>query len=320
MRDKARGAGWLTTVVEQEAHATTVRVTGAMIDFVKPFDVGATLDMLSRPNIRIVSLTVTKGGYYISPATQRFDATHPDIVADGRAFEAPKTAFGLIAAGLKRRRAAGVAPFTVMSCDNIPGNGRVCENAVAGVAELADPSSRAGSGPTSPSPTRWSTASRRRPATASARSSGIATASRTTGRCSARQFRQWVVEDKFPSGRPALETVGATFTADVAPYELMKIRILNGGHAAIAYPAGLLDIHFVARGDGGRQIATFLETLTKREILSVVPPPPGVNLEAYRLKVAERFANPKIGDTIARLCLDGRTGSRSSFCRASSIG
>ena len=119
------------------------------------------------------------------------------------------------------------------------------------------------------------------------------------------EFRQWVIEDRFPAGRPALETVGVTFTNDVAPYELMKIRILNGGHAAIAYPAGLLDIHFVHEAMEDKQIATFLETLTKREILSVVPPPPGVVLEAYRSKVAERFANPKIADTISRLCLDG---------------
>jgi mannitol 2-dehydrogenase len=85
----------------------------------------------------------------------------------------------------------------------------------------------------------------------------------------------------------------------------MKIRILNGGHASIAYPAGLLDIHFVHEAMEDKQIATFLETLTKREILSVVPPPPGVTLEGYRKKVAERFANPKIGDTIARLAFDG---------------
>ena len=85
----------------------------------------------------------------------------------------------------------------------------------------------------------------------------------------------------------------------------MKIRILNGGHAAIAYPAGLLDIHFVHEAMEDKQIATFLETLTEARDHPVVPPPPGVVLEAYRSKVAERFANPKIGDTVTRLCLDG---------------
>jgi mannitol 2-dehydrogenase len=305
MRAKLEAQDWLTTVVEQEAAATTVRVTGAMIDFVPPFDVEANLAALARPEIRIVSLTVTEGGYYISPATQRFDPAHPDIAYDAEHADAPKTAFGLIAAGLKRRRAAGVPPFTVMSCDNIPGNGHVTESAVAGTAELSDPELA-----------HWiranvafpnSMVDRITPAT-SDRERGIL--SQTYGVEDAwpvfcEEFRQWVVEDKFPAGRPVLEKVGVTFTADVAPYELMKIRILNGGHATIAYPAGLLDIHFVHEAMEDRQIATFLETLTKREIIPVVPPPPEVDLEAYRKKVAERFANPKIGDTVSRLCLDG---------------
>jgi mannitol 2-dehydrogenase len=119
------------------------------------------------------------------------------------------------------------------------------------------------------------------------------------------EFRQWVVEDKFPAGRPALETVGVTFTSDVSPYELMKIRILNGGHAAIAYPAGLLDIHFVHEAMADEQIRAFLEKLTKSEIQPVVPPPPNTKLDEYRDLIARRFANPKIGDTIQRLCFDG---------------
>ncbi|RBP16128.1 mannitol 2-dehydrogenase [Roseiarcus fermentans] len=305
MRAKLQAQDWLTTVVEQEADAATVRVTGAMIDFVTPFDVEANLAALARPEIRIVSLTVTEGGYYISPATQRFDPAHPEIVYDAAHPDTPKTAFGLIAAGLKRRRAAGLAPFTVMSCDNIPGNGHVTESAVAGLAELSDPEFA-----------RWIRANVAFPNSMVDR---ITPATTDRERAILRDsygvddawpvfcetFRQWVIEDKFPAGRPALEKVGVTFTGDVAPYELMKIRILNGGHAAIAYPAGLLDIHFVHEAMEDAQIAAFLETLTKREIIPVVPPPPQVDLEAYRQKVAERFANPKIGDTISRLCLDG---------------
>ncbi len=305
MREKLEAQDWLTTVVEQEAGATNVRVTGAMIDFLKPFDVGAMLEALARPEIRIVSLTVTEGGYYISPATQRFDPTHPDIVHDAKDADAPKTAFGLIAAGLKRRRSAGVAPFTVMSCDNIPGNGHVTENAVVGIAGLSDPELAAWIRTNVAFPN--SMVDRITPATSDRERAilrdtyGI----EDNWPVFCEEFRQWVVEDKFPAGRPALEKAGATFTSDVAPYELMKIRILNGGHATIAYPAGILDIHFVHEAMEDRQIATFLETLTRREIIPVVPPPPEVDLEAYRKKVAQRFANPKIGDTIARLCLDG---------------
>ncbi len=305
MRAKLGAQDWLTTVVEQEARATTVRVTGAMIDFITPFDVEAMLEALARPEIRIVSLTVTEGGYYISPATQRFDPTHPDIVYDSKHADAPKTAFGLIAAGLKRRRARGVAPSTVMSCDNIPGNGHVCANAVAGLAELSDPELATWIRTNVAFPN--SMVDRITPATTDRERSILRDAYGIEDNWPVfcEEFRQWVVEDKFPAGRPALEKAGVTFTSDVAPYELMKIRILNGGHAAIAYPAGILDIHFVHEAMEDRQIATFLETLTRREIIPVVPPPPQVDLDAYRKKVAERFANPKIGDTISRLCLDG---------------
>ena len=188
VREKLKEQDWLTTVVEQEAHTTNIRVTGSMIDFVRPYDVAATLDMLARPQIRIVSLTVTEGGYYISPATQKFDSAHPDIVADARNIDAPKTVFGLIVAGLKRRRAAGVPPFTVMSCDNIPGNGHVTENAVAGLAELADPELAQWIRANVAFPIPWSTASRRPRPIGSARSCATRTASRTIGRCSVKSF------------------------------------------------------------------------------------------------------------------------------------
>lgn len=305
MREKLKAQDWLTTVVEQEADSSTAHVTGAMIDFIKPFDVAANLAALVDPAIRIVSLTVTEGGYYVSPATQHFDPAHPDIVADSKAPDAPKTAFGLIVAGLKKRRAAGVAPYTVMSCDNLPGNGHVTENAVVGLSEMSDPAL-----------SEWirgnvafpnGMVDRITPATTD-RERAILNEKwgvEDNWPVFCEEFKQWVVEDKFPSGRPALDKVGVTFTGDVAPYEFMKIRILNGGHAAIAYPAGLLDIHFVHEAMEDKQIAEFLETLTRREIIPVVPPPPNVDLEAYRRKVAERFANPKIGDTVSRLCLDG---------------
>jgi mannitol 2-dehydrogenase len=305
IREKLKEQDWLTTVVEQEADTTDIRVTGSMIDFVRPYDFSAFLDAISEPSIRIVSLTVTEGGYYISPATQHFDPAHPDIVYDAHHAEAPKTAFGLIAAGLKRRRAAGIAPFTVMSCDNIPGNGHVTENAVAGLAELADPELA-----------RWIRANVAFPNSMVDRITPATTDRERAilrDKCGlednwpvfCEEFRQWVVEDKFPAGRPALETVGVTFTSDVSPYELMKIRILNGGHAAIAYPAGLLDIHFVHEAMADEQIRAFLEKLTKSEVQPVVPPPPNTSLDGYRELIARRFANPKIGDTIQRLCFDG---------------
>jgi mannitol 2-dehydrogenase len=305
VREALRAQDFLTTVVEQEARGSKARVIGPHVDFVAPGDVAATLELLARPQIRIVSLTITEGGYYISPATQAFDSAHPDIVADARNIAAPKTVFGLIVAGLARRRAAGGAPFAVMSCDNIPGNGHVAENAVAGLAELADPALA-----------RWiranvafpnSMVDRITPATTDRERSALRDkfGLEDNWPVFCEEFRQWVLEDKFPAGRPRLEDVGVTFTANVALYELMKIRILNGGHAAIAYPAALLDLHFVHEAMADTQVADFLDQLTRREIVSVVPPPPGVDLGAYQALIARRFSNPKIEDTTERLCFDG---------------
>lgn len=297
---------FLTTVVTQEAERSRARVTGAMLDVVPPGDSGALLRRLADPRTRIVSLTVTEGGYYIDPATQSFDAGHPDIVADaGDRLANPKTAFGLIAAGLLKRRAAGLPPFTVMSCDNLPGNGHVTAEAVTGLVDLID---RAEAG--------WIRESvafpngmvdRITPATSDRERRMLRD---DFGVDDARpvfceDFRQWVLEDHFPAGRPALEQVGVQFVGDVAPFELMKIRILNGGHAAIAYPAGLLGIGFVHEAMQDDQIARFLSVLLDREVIPQVPPVPDTDLAAYKRTIERRFANPKIGDTIRRLCLDG---------------
>jgi len=305
MRQKLMAQNWLTTVVEQEANLSTAHVTGAMIDYLKPGDTAAIINRLADPTIRIVSLTITEGGYYIDPATQAFNPHHPDIAYDAEHFDAPKTVFGLILAGLKRRRDVGIAPFTVMSCDNIPGNGHVTQNAVIGLANLIYPELA-----------HWVKANvafpngmvdRITPATSDrerkllADNFGIDDAWPVF----CEEFKQWVVEDHFPNGRPALEKVGVQFVEDVAPFELMKIRILNGGHATIAYPAGLMDIHFVHEAMENDLVRRFLHKVEHDEIIPIVPPVPDTDLEDYYQLIDRRFANPKIGDTITRLCLDG---------------
>ena len=214
--------------------------------------------------------------------------------------------FGLILAGLMRRRADGIVPFTVMSCDNIPHNGHVTADGVVGLArlidaDLADWVERR----MSPFPTAWSTASRRPPPTASAAFCASEFGIEDNWPVFCEPFKQWVLEDHFPAGRPALEKVGVQFVDDVAPYELMKIRILNGGHATIAYPAGLMDIHFVHEAMEEPLVRGFLAKLERDEIIPTVPPVPDTDLEDYFELIERRFANPKIGDTIRRLCLDG---------------
>lgn len=305
MRLKLMEQDWLTAVVEQEADASSARVTGVMIDYLRPGDSAAVIARLADPAIRIVSLTITEGGYYINPASQAFDPAHPDIVYDAAHIDAPRTAFGLILAGLLARRAAGIVPFTVMSCDNIPGNGHVTHNAVAGLAALIDPALAAWVEINVAFPNgmvdRITPATSERERTLLADSFGIA----DNWPVFCERFRQWVLEDNFPAGRPALETVGVQFVPDVAPYEHMKIRILNGGHATIAYPAGLMDIHFVHEAMEDPLVAAFLAKVERDEIIPVVPPVPDTNLDDYFALCESRFANPKIGDTIRRLALDG---------------
>jgi mannitol 2-dehydrogenase len=305
MRDALAAQDWLTTVVEQSADRSSARVTGVMTGFAPPMDTPAILAELSRPATGIVSLTVTEGGYFIDPATGAFDPENPAIRADAAAPDAPRTAFGLILAALRARRAAGVAPFTVLSCDNVPHNGVVARNAVAGLAEAQDPALAAWVRDTVAFPNGM--VDRIAPATGDRERAicrddfGIADAWPVF----CEDFIQWVLEDRFPAGRPALEEAGVQFVADVTPFEHMKIRILNGGHALVAYPAGLLDIHFVHEAMAHPLVRAFLHKVEQDEILPILPPVPGTDLADYLALVVRRCDNPKIGDTVRRLCLDG---------------
>ncbi|OXT00236.1 mannitol dehydrogenase [Notoacmeibacter marinus] len=295
---------FLSTTVAQEANSTTLRITGPMVEFVVPENPQAIIDRLADPAIRIVSLTITEGGYFLD-ATGHFDSRHPAILADAGSHSTPKTVFGVIVSALRARRNAGQKAFTVMSCDNLPHNGRIAREAVAGLArmidsELADWIDEHVTFPNA-------MVDRITPATGERERKlvrdhfGIDDAWPVF----CEEFSQWVLEDKFADGRPALETVGVKFVDDVTPYEAMKIRILNGGHAIIAYSAALMDIHFVHEAMQNDLVRRFLTKVEEEEIIPVVPPVPETDLGDYHRLTQRRFANPKIGDTVRRLCFDG---------------
>ena len=304
-RAKLQEQDWLTTVVEQDEGHMAARVTGAMIDFLNPGDSAAIIERLADPGIKIVSLTITEGGYFIDPASGHFNPTHPDILADARNPKAPKTVFGIMLAGLVRRREDGIVPFTIMSCDNIPHNGRVTSDGVVGLARLIDEDLAGWVSDNVAFPNGM--VDRITPATTDRERAILADRFGLLDDWPVfcEPFRQWVLEDRFPAGRPALETVGVQFVPDVSPYELMKIRILNGGHAAIAYPAGLMDIHFVHEAMQDELVLGFLRKLEQDEIIPTVPPVPDTSLQDYYALIERRFSNPRIGDTVRRLCLDG---------------
>ncbi|ASJ72354.1 mannitol dehydrogenase family protein [Granulosicoccus antarcticus] len=305
LRDVMMQQDLLSTVVTQSATTSEAHISGSMIDYLPVGDTQAILDTLADPAIRIVSLTVTEGGYFVDAATGKFDSGHVAIVADAANISAPKTVFGCIVQGLAGRRDRGEAPFTVMSCDNLPHNGHAARAAVVGLAKLVDESLAEWIDTNSRFPNGM--VDRITPATGDFERSRVRSlfgvADDSPVFCE--DYIQWVLEDDFVAGRPALERAGVQIVPDVAPYEAMKIRILNGGHAVLAYPAGLLGIEYAHEAMQNELIKGFLEKVQLTEIVSVVPPVPGVDLGEYRASVIERFANPAIGDTITRLCLDG---------------
>lgn len=304
MRERLMEQDLLTTVVELDPSGLTARVTGSMTEFL-PVDPSAIIERMASPVTKIVSTTITEGGYYVNALTNGFDAAHPDMVADAAHADAPKTVFGMVIKALRLRRDNGLEPFTFMSCDNLPENGHVAKQTVVGLARLSDPAFADWIAANVAFPNSMvdcitpATSDREREMVKD--KFGIV----DTAPVACEPFRQWVLEDNFPTGRPTLEKVGAEFVADVAKYELMKLRILNGGHAAIAYPSALIGHHFVHDAMADPLILNWLDTLERREIMPTLEPIEGVDYDAYREKIIERFSNPEVGDTIPRLCLDG---------------
>ncbi|MEP6827453.1 MAG: mannitol dehydrogenase family protein, partial [Aestuariivirga sp.] len=305
VRQKLIAQDLLTTVVEQDNDLSTAHITGAMVDFISPGDKKGLLERLADPAIRIVSMTITEGGYFINAATQKFDPNHPAIVKDAANPADPSTVFGFIVAGLKLRKERGIPAFTVMSCDNVPHNGVVTRNSVAGLAQLSDASFA-----------DWIVKNVAFPNAMVDRITP-ATGDRERNLCLEQfgvddgwpvfceGFKQWVVEDNFPLGRPQWEQVGAEFVNDVTPWEYMKIRILNGGHAVIAYISGLMDVHFAHEAMQTPLIRDFLKKVTDDEIRPTVHPVPDTDLKDYQKLIERRFSNPNIADTVRRLCFDG---------------
>ncbi|MDR7124195.1 mannitol dehydrogenase family protein [Pseudotabrizicola sp. 4114] len=306
MRDAMLAQDCLSTIIELDPKGRTARRVGAMTGFVavQP-DNAALIAAMTDPAIRIVSLTVTEGGYFINAATGQFDPDAAEIAHDAAHPQTPKTAFGAILAALSVRKAAGIAPFTVMSCDNLPGNGHVTQTAITGLARLSDPAFADWVQTSVAFPNGM--VDRITPATgprerAMAAEFGLGD---DPVPVTCEPFRQWVLEDHFPTGRPALERVGVTFTNDVHAYEAMKIRILNGGHATIAYPGGLMDIEYVHEAMAHPLISGFLDKVEREEIIPYVAPVPDTDLGAYYALIRQRFSNPEVADTERRLCFDG---------------
>jgi fructuronate reductase len=255
-------------------------------------------------NVRIISLTITEKGYCHDPATGALMAAHPDIVHDLAHPDAPRSAIGLVVAACRARRDAGSGPVTLLSCDNLPHNGAVLRRVTQEFAALTDPAL-----------TPWIADNVCFPATMIDR---IVPATTDTDRTALAQrlgvndaamvkaepFTQWVIEDDFAAGRPPLESVGVTMVADVRPYELAKLRMLNGSHSTIAY-LGLAQGHdTVDQAIADPAIRAVVERLMA-EAAATLPAIPGFDPADYARDLRNRFANPALAHRLAQIAMDG---------------
>jgi fructuronate reductase len=306
-RDLLAPQDCLYTAVERGPEGATTRVVTCLTGvLVAPEDPEAVLAAMSAESTRIVTLTITEKGYCHDPATGRLNLAHPTIAHDLAHPEAPRGAIGFLVEALRRRRAAGLRPFTVLCCDNLPANGRV----VAKLVEAFAAQREAGLAAWIAAEARFpcSMVDRIVPATTPA---DVAEVAALTGFADAapvvhEPFRQWVIEDRFVDGaRPHWEAAGAQFVTEVEPFEHMKLRLLNGAHSALAYLGYLGGYETIAETMADPGYAGFVERLWRDEIVPVVPPPPGTDLLAYVAALEARFRNPAIRHRTWQIAMDG---------------
>jgi len=279
------------------------RVIGSIVEYLfAPDDPEAAINKLAAESTRIVSLTVTEGGYNVDDVTGEFDVSDPAVRRDLEPDATPRTIFGLITEALSRRREQGTAPFTVVSCDNLQDNGQIARRAVTAFARLKQPELG-----------DWISREVRFPDSMVDRITPVTTDS---DRAEIRDrfglddkwpvvcepYTQWVLEDTFTAGRPPYADAGVQLVDQVEPYELMKLRLLNGSHQAMCYFAYLTGYRLVHEAAQDPLFRAFLLGYMKQEAAPTLPPVPGVDLDAYQHLLIERFANPQVKDTVARLC------------------
>jgi fructuronate reductase len=287
---------------------TSLRVAGAVRDLLFAAEEGERLPaLLAAPSTRLVTLTVTEKGYRHDPATGRLRRSDPDVAADLTGEAPPRTVVGQLVRGLQARQAADAGPITLLSCDNLPANGEVLRGLVTDFCEaLPDGGSLAA----------WVAESVAFPSSMVDR---IVPATTDEDRAEAARllgfedrgvvvtepFRQWVVEDRFAAGRPAWERAGAVLTADVAPYEAMKLRLLNGSHSTLAYLGALAGHVYVADAMADPGIAGVVAHLMADDVEPTLAVPDGFDVAAYQRELIERFHNPALRHRTVQIAMDG---------------
>ncbi len=305
VRDQLVPQDGLYTMLVRDGAGEQAQIIGAVRDvLVAPEDPARVIAALAHPDTHIVTLTVTEKGYCIDAATAALDRGNADVAQDLADLSAPRTAPGFLVAGLAARHAAGLPPFTALSCDNLPHNGRLLRAAVIEMATAHDPAladwiAQHGAFPQS-MVDRIVPATDPRDIAALAETTGL----QDQGLVKTEPFLQWVIEDRFCGPRPDFAAFGVQLTDRVEPWEDAKLRLLNGAHSGIAYLGGLAGIdhvhEFVARADG----RGFVEALWD-ESAATLTPPPGLDVAAYRGQLMARFTNPALAHRTRQIAMDG---------------
>lgn len=306
MRDVMQAQDCLYTLeVKHPDGSRDLRVIGSIVEYLlAPDDPDAVIERMCDPAVRIVSLTVTEGGYNVSDVTGQFDTANPAVVADADGATAPTTVFGLVTEALARRRERGIPAFTIMSCDNIQGNGDVARRSFTAYADMRDAALA-----------RWietevafpnSMVDRITPVTSDEDRHEIAERLGMVDEWPVvcEPFEQWALEERFPLGRPEYERVGVQVVDDVEPYELMKLRLLNATHQGMCYFGSLMGYRFAHEASADPAIAQMLLDYMDFEATPTLHPVPGVDLDVYTRTLIERYRNPEVRDTLARLCAE----------------
>jgi mannitol 2-dehydrogenase len=265
----------------------------------------AILAKIADKSIRIITLTITEGGYNMEKSTGEFILDDPTIQHDLQNPLSPKTVFGFIAEGLRRRKVLGNGPITILSCDNLQHNGNTARKAFCTFFKAQDEELAAWVAENVTFPN--SMVDRITPAT---RPEDIVRLNEKNGTedkapVYCEDFIQWVIEDNFIAGRPAWESVGAEFTDDVTAYENMKLSLLNASHTLLSYPSFLSGYRKVDDAMHDERIAKFVRVFMDEDITPYVPAPGNTDLELYKQTLVERFGNRSVSDQVARLCFDG---------------
>lgn len=294
-----------TLIVKHPDGTIENRVIGSIVDFMLGCDEPeAVIARMASNETKIVSLTITEGGYNFNAATGEFDCKNPGVKHDLANPEQPQTVFGFLTAALKKRRADGLPAFTIQSCDNIQHNGDMARKVLLTFAEKQDPELA-----------KWIADEVSFPNAMVDRITPVTTPDdiqyldtefglKDEWPVTCEPFIQWVIEDSFSNGRPAWENVGAQFVPDVTPYETMKIRLLNAGHSVLGLLGSLHGHPTIDACVHDKLFATYLRRFMDFEATPVLAPVEGIDLDDYKNSLIERFGNPNIKDKLARICLE----------------